>query len=600
MCGVASIFAYHYAASTVDRDELRTIRDHMSKRGPDGAGEWFSDDARVALGHRRLSIIDLSDAAAQPMASSDGRLRISYNGEIYNHRELRAQLASEGVVFRTHSDTEVLLAMYERYGAQMFAQLRGMYAFALWDGRVGRMLLARDPYGIKPLYVADDGWTVRVASQVKALLASPRVSRTPEPAGQVGFFLFGSVPEPWTMYQQVQAVPAGCYQWIGDTGPCEPVRHFDLSSCLRGDGSNAAEAGFGDAIRDSVRAHLVADVPVGLFLSAGIDSGVLASHVAALHDEPTIATTVAFDEFRGSAEDEGPLASEVARRYGLRHVVRRVGRDEFAADLSRILEAMDQPSIDGINSWFVAKACREQGLKVALSGVGADELLGGYDSFTDVPRWVRATKWSRALPGAGAILRRSLEPFVSRTALSPKAAGMLELGPTFAGSYLLRRGLYMPWELSRVLPHESCVEGLRRLQWPTHVGARTAPEAGAPTQVALLESQMYLRNQLLRDCDWASMAHGLEVRTPYVDARLAAQIGPMLAKATVGSGKRRLAATASPPLPEAVASRRKTGFGTPIRTWLEQEPRLAGSSVATGRQHWSRKVAVGVLAAYSA
>lgn len=598
MCGVSALFAYHYAASSTDRDELRAIRDQMSARGPDGAGEWFSDDGRVALGHRRLSIIDLSDAAAQPMSSADGRLRISYNGEIYNHRELRRKLESSGVRFRTNSDTEVLLAMYEQHGTGMFEQLRGMYAFALWDDRVGRMLLARDPYGIKPLYVADDGWTVHVASQVKALLASPRVSRAREPAGQAGFYLFGSVPEPWTLYQQVRALPAGCFQWIGDTGPRAPVRHFELASCLRSVAQPTTDTEFADAIRDSVRAHLVADVPVGLFLSAGIDSGVLASHVAALHEEPAIATTVAFDEFVASAEDEAPLATRVAARYGLRHVVRRVAREEFTADLPRILAAMDQPSIDGINTWFVAKACREQGLKVALSGVGADELLGGYDSFADIPRWVRATRWSRAVPGAGKLTRAVLAPLLSRSGKRPKAAGMLELGPTIPGSYLLRRGLFMPWELDRVLPRDIAREGLRRLRWREHVTARSAPGAPDAIQVALLESQMYLRNQLLRDSDWASMAHGLEIRTPYVDVRLAARIGPLLATARAREGKRRLAASAEPPLPDAVAQRRKTGFGTPIRGWLQGDPRLSssrGSRVPT-RQHWSRTLAVGVLA----
>jgi asparagine synthase (glutamine-hydrolysing) len=594
MCGVAAIFVYHYAASNVDRDELRAIRDHMRARGPDGAGEWFSDDGHVALGHRRLSIIDLSDGAAQPMASADGMLRISYNGEIYNYRELRARMESCGVRFRTQSDTEVLLAMYEHHGERMFEHLRGMYALALWDARKGAMLLARDPYGIKPLYINDDGWTVRVASQVRALLASPRVSRAPEPAGQVGFFLFGSVPEPWTLYQQIRAVPSGCYQWVGETGPREPVRHFDLAKCVTDGSSRLHDDEFDAAIRDSVRAHLVADVPVGLFLSAGIDSGALASHLGAIRVEPTIAATVTFDEFQGSAEDEAPLAAQIASRYSLRHVVRRVAREEFVEDLPRILDAMDQPSIDGINTWFVAKACREQGLKVALSGVGADELLGGYDSFRDIPQWVRATRWARVLPGLGTASRVLVAPLLARSGTSPKAAGMLELGTTFAGAYLLRRGLFMPWELPRVLPRDSCVEGLRRLQWKKLVGSRTAGALPGEVRVLLLESQLYLRNQLLRDCDWASMAHGLEVRTPYVDATLAARIGPLLAGPRAGEGKRRLAESSSPPLPAAIVDRRKTGFSTPIRGWLEREPRLAAPPMFQG-QHWSRRLAIGLI-----
>lgn len=198
MCGVAAIFAYHYAAPAVDRAELRTIRDHMIARGPDGQGEWFSADNRVALGHRRLSIIDLSDDAAQPMSSADGRRVISFNGEIYNYKQLRKQLEQKGHRFRTRSDTEVLLHLYDEKGENMVNDLRGMFAFALWDADKNALFLARDPYGIKPLYYAEDGWTVRIASQVKAILAGGQVSRDPEPAGIAGFYLLGSVPEPWT------------------------------------------------------------------------------------------------------------------------------------------------------------------------------------------------------------------------------------------------------------------------------------------------------------------------------------------------------------------------------------------------------------------
>src|SRR5262249_45663699 len=197
MCGIAGIYAYHYAANPVDRDELRTIRDHMSVRGPDGVGEWYSPDQRVAFGHRRLSIIDLSERGAQPMASADGKLIVTFNGEIYNYRELRAWLEAKGRRFRTQSDTEVLLQLYAEKGEAMVHDLRGMFAFGLWDANRGALLLARDPYGIKPLYYADDGWTLRFASQVKALVAGGRVSRAQEPAGWVGFCLFGSVPEPF-------------------------------------------------------------------------------------------------------------------------------------------------------------------------------------------------------------------------------------------------------------------------------------------------------------------------------------------------------------------------------------------------------------------
>src|SRR5262249_11669323 len=219
MCGIAALVAYHYAANPVDRAELQKMRDHMAARGPDGAGDWHAADGRVGLAHRRLAIIDLSERGAPPMASEDGRTVVVLNGEIYNYRSLRKELEAQGRVFRTESDTEVLLHLYATRGADMVRDLRGMFAFALWDADKRALLLARDPYGIKPLYYADDGWTLRFASQVKALVAAGGVSLDPEPAGWAGFLLFGSVPEPYTTYQDIRALPAGSTLWFDATGP---------------------------------------------------------------------------------------------------------------------------------------------------------------------------------------------------------------------------------------------------------------------------------------------------------------------------------------------------------------------------------------------
>ena len=229
MCGIAGIYAYHYAANAVDRAELRRIRDHMAARGPDGLGEWYSQDERVGLGHRRLTIIDLSERGAQPMASADGKLVVTFNGEIYNYRHLRASLEAKGRRFRTQTDTEVLLHLYAEKGEAMVQDLRGMFAFGLWDAEKSALLLARDPYGIKPLYYADDGWTLRFASQVKALLAGGKVSRDPEPAGWVGFCLFGSVPEPFTTYQEIRALPAGSTLWVDRVGTRETKQYFSIA-----------------------------------------------------------------------------------------------------------------------------------------------------------------------------------------------------------------------------------------------------------------------------------------------------------------------------------------------------------------------------------
>src|SRR6516165_1284580 len=415
MCGIAGIYAYHYAANPVDRAELQRIRDHMAARGPDGFGEWYSQDERVGFGHRRLTIIDLSDRGAQPMTSADGKLVVTFNGEIYNYRQLRASLEAKGYTFRTQTDTEVLLHLYAEKGEAMVHDLRGMFAFGLWDAERNALLLARDPYGIKPLYYADDGWTLRFASQVKALLAGGKVSRDPEPAGWVGFCLFGSVPEPFTTYQEIRALPAGSTLWVDRIGTHQTKQYFSIADTYcRAEAASSPindedqQHDARDALLDSVRHHLVADVPVGAFLSSGIDSGALVGLMRDVGQQDIQTVTLAFEEFCGRNEDEAIIAKEVSAQYGTRHTTRVVTEQEFRDDLPKILDAMDQPTIDGLNTWFVSKAAHELGLKVAISGLGGDELFGGYSSFRDIPLCVRALAVPARLPGLGALSRRLL------------------------------------------------------------------------------------------------------------------------------------------------------------------------------------------------
>ena len=452
ICAALTAFSlYHYAASSIARVELMRTRDHMVARGPDGAGEWISDDNRVGFGHRRLSIIDLSDAGTQPMMNAEATLVVTFNGEIYNYRELRRGLEARGYTFRSNSDTEVILHLYADKGDAMVHDLRGMFAFAIWDERRRMVFLARDPYGIKPLYYADDGWTFRFASQTKALLAGGAISGDPEPAGVTGFYLWGSVPEPFTTYQAIRALPAGTTLRIDRIGAHEPKRYHsiaqvycDAEQTSRGRPSptlTEAKECIRQALLNSVQHHLVSDVPVGAFLSAGIDLGALVGLMRDAGQQEIQTITLAFEEFRGRSDDEPPRAADVARLYGTRHSNRVVTRSEFEADFPRLLEAMDQPSVDGINTWFVSKAARELGLKVADSGSGGDELFGGYPSFNDIPNWVRLMKWPSRVPALGWAVRALGRPIGRWLGVNPKAAGLLEFGGTYAGAYLLRRGL---------------------------------------------------------------------------------------------------------------------------------------------------------------
>ena len=585
MCGIAGIYAHGADAAPVDESELLAIREAMVARGPDDAGLWLSEDRRVGLAHRRLAIIDLSPAGAQPMRHGDRDLHITFNGEIYNYRALRDELVAEGRRFRSQSDTEVLLHLYDRDGPGMTRHLRGMYAFASWDGDRRGLFLARDAFGIKPLYYADHGGTFRFASQVKALLAGGGVDRAPEPAGHVGFHLWGYVPEPYTLFAAIRGLPAGSSLWVDGSGAQAAKRFFDVA----GEFAQASErpvehdlrdAPLRDALADSVAHHLVADVPVGVFMSAGLDSSTLLGLASERADEPLRTVTLAFDEYAGTDRDEAPLAAETARLYGADHRTQRVGGADFAAHHDALLTAMDQPSIDGVNSYFVAKVTAETGLKVALSGLGGDELFGGYPSFRQLPRLVAALGPLRPLRALGRGLRLVAAPLV-RHFTSPKYASLLELGTSYGDAYLLRRGLYMPWELPAVLDGEMVRDGWRELDSLARLETGLANPRAA---VSALEIGWYMRNQLLRDADWAGMAHSLEIRTPLVDVDLFRALVPMLLSAPPPS-KRDMAMTPRPALPRAVIERPKTGFSVPVRDWLQ-----GGTAGERGLRGWARQV----------
>jgi asparagine synthase (glutamine-hydrolysing) len=610
VCGIASLFAYR-ASAGCSLDELRLIRDAMSRRGPDGCGEWVSSDRRVMLGPRRLAIIDLSERASQPMHTADGRFSISFDGEIYNYKELRAELERRGFVFRTTSDTEVILQLYAAEGLAMLSRLRGMFAFALWDDAERRLVLARDPFGIKPLYYADGGGMLRAASQVQALLAGGGVSRARDAAGDVGFLLWGSVPEPYTSYAAIRALPAGSYLVCSANGVEAPVTYWSVAQVWADACRIDAESGDAqiqalvrEAVDDSVAHHMIADVPVGAFLSGGVDSGALVGLMTEQGVHGTHAITLGFEEYSKRPDDEVSLAAISARQYGVVHHVRRVSRSEFTSDLAAIFEAMDQPTVDGVNTWFVSKAATEGGLKVALSGLGGDELFGGYSSFEDIPRMVRAASHVSGFPSVGPWSRKLLAPVSERFGVHPKLPGLLEYGGTVPGAYFLKRGLFMPWELSTVMDEERVREGLSRLREPDRLAQMLSPEPDTMrAKISVLEATQYLRNQLLRDTDWASMYHSLEVRVPLVDHVLLQQLAPAFARKERMNGKAWLAQSPRQALSPQVWNREKIGFTTPVAAWMAEMPELDAyrrvPALAREGCPWARRYAYSVLQRFS-
>jgi len=583
MCGINGILRLRRDSAPVDREELLRSRDRMASRGPDGFGEWMDETGTIGLGHRRLAIIDLSETGRQPMQWADGRFRLIFNGEIYNYRQLRNELEAQGVVFHTQSDTEVVLALYEREGEKMLSRLRGMFALAIWDSREEALFLARDPYGIKPLYYTVESDQLRFASQVKALLAGGAVADDVDEVALCGFLLWGSVPEPLTLRKRIRALPSGSWLRVRPGEVPTPRSYYEFGQAIEEQPSDPVEA-----LADSVRAHLVADVPVALFLSAGLDSSLIAALAQRELETPLTTLTLRFDDFAGSGMDEAPLAAEVARTIGTRHVERHVKKSEFLDLWPRALDAMDQPSIDGFNTFVVSHAAHSEGIKVVMSGLGGDELFGSYDSFADVPRWAR---WSRSLalfPGAtlawGA-LARNLRPG------QPKLRGMLRHGGSLAGSYFLRRGLFLPEEVESLLGVDATAECLESYA-PWHDAAKylAGAQGDGWRSVHLMESTQYMRNQLLRDSDWASMASSLELRVPLVDAKLRRSIARNAYEPARSQGKAAIVRAAAPELPAALWTRPKSGFSIPVMEWLDE-----AVGIETARGQTSRMLALRVL-----
>ncbi len=585
----------------VQREAVEAVCERMKLRGPDAQSIWQGEG--VTLGHRRLSILDLDARSNQPLVSADGRFVIVFNGEIYNFRELRKELAADGVRFRTTSDTEVLLALFAAEGEAMLPRLRGMFAFAIWDTLRCELFVARDPYGIKPLYYAPTtNGGLLIASQVKALHASGLVSRECEPAGLAGFYIWGSVPEPWTLYRGVRALPPGHFMRIhGGHIDASPICWHDIRQHWRGKELQLSTGELQDkvqqAVMDSVRVHLVADVPVSVFLSGGIDSAVMAGIASGLGAKVE-GITIGFDEFSGQNDDEVPLAAVIAEHYGLPHVVRRVSCTEFTQDVPRIIDAMDQPTIDGVNTWFASKAAAERGYKVVLSGMGGDELFCGYPSFKMIPRMSKLGRAITAIPGSRSMLHAPFTSFANIRS-QPKLAGVPAFMGSLEGMYFLQRCLFLPEELPLLMGNEMAREGLARLGGAPPSMSPAKARSGLAA-VGLLESTHYLQNQLLRDSDWASMGHSLELRTPFVDAALLRILGQHVSAFANGAGKSMLAKSPLKPIPDFIINRPKTGFSLPMAKWLteatnQEIPFLVDHPLLKAGSHWARRWAVTVI-----
>ena len=580
MCGIFGILVTN---GPVPTNLLEQATDSLSHRGPDDRGTVVirarnSRPLEIGLGSRRLAILDLSSQGHQPMQDPESGNWIVYNGEIYNFREIRTRLQSEGVRFDSQSDTEVLLKAYARWGEKCLGELRGMFAFAIWDAKKSRLVLGRDPMGIKPLYYCSTEKYFLFASELRTLLGTGLVPRKLDPAGLINYLNFGSLYDPITMIQGVTALEAGHFA-VWENGRLTDAMYWDMAphgraetaaSCLAG--NEAARKNLEDEVYDTldqaVRMQMVSDVPVGLFLSGGIDSSSLAGilHRAGIH-----LNTFSII-FREAEYSEAEYSREVARVFAAEHQEIMVSQGDVLDAIPYALKAMDQPTIDGMNTYLISRQTRAAGIKVALSGLGGDELFAGYSTFRDVPRMERfAQFWGRCPSFLRGPLMRMFARFASDTDKNRKLAALGEGPGSALHPYFLARALFTPEQRNALLASVD-EAALVRSDAPLRESLSHAQELDAINRVSYLEARCYMLNTLLRDSDAMSMGHGLELRVPLIDHALADKLMalPGVWKMNDNVPKPLLVHALKGALPGDIVHRKKQGFTLPFERWLRE------------------------------
>ncbi|MBI4135639.1 asparagine synthase (glutamine-hydrolyzing) [Candidatus Uhrbacteria bacterium] len=578
MCGIAGIIGKQ---DFVSESRLKVLAQSLAHRGPDDEGIEVVPvgDARdkvVGLVHRRLAIIDLSPAGHQPMKDEVTGNWITFNGEIYNYRELRVELEGHGHQFKSQSDTEVILKSYAQYGADCVKRLRGMFAFALFDARAQKLFIAVDRFGIKPLYFYQTDGVFAFSSEVRALLRAGVVERKIDSEAVQSFLSFGSVQAPRTIIREVSAMLPGQYlMYDVGSGKVEsgfywnPVQTNSKSDLEFVSNLDIRISNFTQTLEDTVRHHLVSDVPVGLFLSGGVDSSALAILASRVSGKTLDSFSVTFEEKEYA---EGHLARLVGEKFCARHHELKISDEDLENFLPAALDAQDQPTIDGVNAYVISKAVREAGIKVVLSGQGGDEVFGGYSTFRRIPAMVKWRRLVRMMP----VWKRNLlarmigDGSVARS----KLAQYLVSDGDMQSFYAIARQLLSPDDISKLTnviaseAKQSHAEGIAASPPDGHRG--TPRNNSLFNTVSLLELRGYLANTLLRDGDIMSMAHGLEVRVPFLDHVLLERVMsiPESRKISRTLPKPLLLNAVRDEMPHEIWARKKMGFTFPWELWL--------------------------------
>jgi len=567
VCGIAGIATTHPDNSL--RPAAERMAAAMKHRGPDSQG--VQEFPTCLLVNARLSIIDLSDRGRMPLSSPDGQTWITYNGETYNAAELRAELEQRGHSFHTTSDTEVVLHLYLEYGEHFVEKLRGMFAFAIWDARDLKLVLGRDRLGIKPLYVNEAGGQLVFASEIKTLLASGLVPRQLDPAGLRVFLQLGHIPPPWSAIRGVTPLAPG-HIGVWKDGQWRTESYWSLSPHSPASASTDRIAtDLSEVLLNAMKNHLVSDVPVLIFLSGGTDSACLGALARSAGAQNLSAMTVGFGE---SEFDESALTRRTAEALGIPLEVVTLDARSVEADIDHAVWALDQPSVDGLNSYWISKLGAEAGFKVALSGQGGDELFGGYDSLAWFERFNTVARWARPFPANpfGRVLDQSAFPFRWR-----KLSYLIGADDPFVAAQLAVKVLFLDRDLGEFLSPSLSGNGHpaeardHLTYWSKQVEKEDLRE-----RLAFMDIHAHLEPRLLRDLDAMSMAHSIEVRPVLLD-HLVVEFMLSVPSSIRMQQKRLLLDAAKTFMPPALladlASRRKRTFTFPFQRWLSHDLR---------------------------
>lgn len=566
MCGIAGLATIHPVAEL--RPAVERMATAMRHRGPDSQG--VEDLGSCLLANTRLSIIDLNDRGRMPMSCPEGQTWITYNGECYNAAELRIGLRQRGHSFRTTTDTEVVLHLYLEYGERFVEKLRGMFAFAIWDARERKLLLGRDRLGIKPLYLCQWGGQLLFASELKTLLASGLIPRQLDPAGLRAFLQLGHIPPPWSAVRGATPLPPG-HIAVWKDGEWRTDEYWSLTPRPAGAPADELAKDLREVLVDAMRSHLASDVPILIFLSGGADSACLAALARAAGAQKLSAMTVGFGE---PEFDESTLTRRTAEALSVPLEVVTLDARRVAAELDHAIWSLDQPTVDGLNSYWISKLGAEAGFRVALSGQGGDELFGGYDSLAWFERFNTIARLARPLPAmlAGRLLDRRALPFRWR-----KLSYLIGADDPFVAAQLAVKVLFLDRDVGDLIAHPFPSNG-HHGEAKDHLTywSKQVEQEDLLERLAFMDIHTHLEPRLLRDLDAMSMAHSIEVRPVFLDHRVVEFL--LAVPPNIRMQRKRLLLDAAkallpPALYADLQSRRKRTFTFPFQRWLSRDLR---------------------------